>query len=622
MSDTILFLLGVALFLFLWAAMGHGMWLLIVGTMREIFGKRCTACRRKYLGENCRCPQSLLQSAMQHREHSLPDVPNVNQDLEAAQRLIALTRFNRWLSEEQVVSLEQLIQSLRTLATQSSNTSSTVASAMPSTAIASALITPIEGETGVPETQPEHELPQPAVVATVVDLGALVQPDVVIPSQSARGSKVVHPLDMAYETDRIPAAHAPIQQRLTAGLLKSFMEQSNIRWVELISATLIVVCSVGLVISLWSTLSSTSRFFPSLVFLLATVAVHGAGQYTLRQWKLRATSRGILHIGLMLIPLAVLVGILLSRRQDGIPQLDIFTVAIIAFGALVYGALAITASQSLFARRWPIPAVVTIVSGMTLLPIHFFAERHLLQQPATIIALVPLLLVSMWSAFVMTRSGAALQLGSRIGSKRRITGIVTQSLFALLVPSVFWALQMRGVDGIGQWWWVAAGLMAATWSAWGWSASSLANLSMFKTIPARTPSISSQERTRVGNSWFSIAAWLIASICSVLLLAAIWQTGENRFTLSVILFGAAIWWLIHGWNFNLKIGLIAGGIALLTGTTFVVETAFIESTLNHATDWIGLKRISIMTSIGMLAIFATSCAAFDLDISYIVNNQA
>ena len=522
MSETILFLLGVALFLFLWAAMGHGLWLLIVGILRVIFGKRCIACRRKYLGENCRCPQSLLQSAMQHREHSLPDVPNVNQDVEAAQRLIALTRFNRWLSEEQVVSLEQLIQSLRTLATQTPSATSTIASAMPSTAIASSLSTPIDGETSCPERPPEHALPQPAVVVSVVDLGAPVQPDVVIPSQSARGSKVVHPLDMAYESDQVRAAHAPIQQRLTAGLLKSFMEQSNIRWVELISATLIVVCSVGLVISLWSTLSSTSRFFPSLVFLLATVAVHGAGQYTLRQWKLRATSRGILHIGLMLIPLAVLVGILLSRRQDGIPQLDIITGAIITFGALVYGALAITASQSLFARRWPIPAVVTIVSGMTLLPIHFFAERHLLQQPATIIALVPLLLVSMWSAFAMTRSGAVLQLGSRIGSKRRITGIVTQSLFALLVPIVFWALQMRGVDGIGQWWWVAAGLMAATWSAWGWSASSLTNVSMFKTIPARTPSTSSQERTRVGNSWFRIAAWLIASICSVLMLSAIW----------------------------------------------------------------------------------------------------
>ena len=186
---------------------------------------------------------------------------------------------------------------------------------------------------------------------------------------------------------------------MRAQVLRSFMERSNIRWVELISASLVVVCSVGLVISLWSTLSQTSRFFPSLVFMLATLAVHGAGQYTLSRWKLRTTSRGILHIGLMLIPLSVLVGILLAHRQGDHSAFEWNIGSLLAIGVsfIVYSSLAITAARSLFSKHFWAIAVCNILASAALLPIDLASTAASPHPTSTMVSdpvrLAPVVLV-------------------------------------------------------------------------------------------------------------------------------------------------------------------------------------------------------------------------------------
>lgn len=577
MSDAIAFVLGACLLLFLLSLVGHGIWLLAIGIFKAIFGTHCTFCNAKHLGESCTCRASVLASLSEFRSKPGPELPSITKDIEAAKRLIASAKFNHWLDDEQIEGLDVLIKSLEKRIQQPR-----------------------------PEPTTPIEVPRPEVVAANVDLNQ--EPVIVAsvvdvqPHVPQAPTAQAHALDIEYEKAKPVVIQAPIRQRLTAGLLKSFMEQSNIRWVELISAALIVICSVGLVISLWSTLSSTSRFFPSLVFLLATVAVHGAGQYTLRQWKLRTTSRGILHIGLMLIPLAVLVGILLSRRQDGAPAVDVFTILIMVTGTVVYGALAITACQSLFARRWLIPSVVTVVSGLTLLPINYIGERQMFSNGQTAWTLIPVLLASMWSALVMSQSSLHSFSGKSSGRKRRVAGIVVQSLFAALVPFVFWFVQARSMGGAGQWWWVVTGVTAATWAAWGWSASSFE----VRSINALTAKTSDSQS--LVSSWFRVSAWFIASVCLVFLLAAIWQTGGNRISLSVLLFGAATWWLVHGWICQLRLGIVAGGVALLTATTLIFETAFGNGVLIQSSDWIGLHRIGILTGLGVVTLIATSLA--------------
>ncbi len=87
-----------------------------------------------------------------------------------------------------------------------------------------------------------------------------------------------------------------------AEVLASFMEQSNIRWGEIVGGILIVGCSTALVISLWAQISRVP-VLKFLIFTTVTAALFGVGFYTEHRWKLPTTSRGILTIATLLVPL-------------------------------------------------------------------------------------------------------------------------------------------------------------------------------------------------------------------------------------------------------------------------------------------------------------------------------
>jgi hypothetical protein len=105
------------------------------------------------------------------------------------------------------------------------------------------------------------------------------------------------------DEQRKPAAPAVRRPRkpLTE-VLAAFMEQSNIRWGEIIGGLLIIGCSTALVISLWNEISRIPvlKFF---IFTTVTAALFGVGLYTEHRWKLPTTSRGILTIATLLVPL-------------------------------------------------------------------------------------------------------------------------------------------------------------------------------------------------------------------------------------------------------------------------------------------------------------------------------
>ena len=119
MAEFLLSLFAICLLLFLWAALGHGIWLFVVMILRSIFGTRCDLCGEKFFGTTCGCrmlhsrsrvlSSSNVQSSLENSEKT----PSVDEDLEAAGRLIAFTRFHRWLSYEQILNLEQLIARLQ-----------------------------------------------------------------------------------------------------------------------------------------------------------------------------------------------------------------------------------------------------------------------------------------------------------------------------------------------------------------------------------------------------------------------------------------------------------------------------------------------------------------------------
>jgi hypothetical protein len=128
----------------------------------------------------------------------------------------------------------------------------------------------------------------------------------VIPA-SPLGAAAVRPAPVV-PTPSLPAIvpAPPRPRRSLTNVLAAFMEERNILWGELAGGLLIVGCSIALVITLWHSLEALP-YFPFLLFACITAALFGAGEYTLHHWKLESTSRGLLVIALLLVPLNLLV---------------------------------------------------------------------------------------------------------------------------------------------------------------------------------------------------------------------------------------------------------------------------------------------------------------------------
>ena len=187
----------------------------------------------------------------------------------------------------------------------------------------------------------------------------------------ATESLSVHPLDAPDEVEESLPATPPVPRRSLPEMMAGFMEKRNIRWGELASGLLIVGSAVGLVISLREELRDRIPYFSALVFMLITAAIHGAGTYTLKRWKLRNTSRGVLLIGMLLIPLNFLAACLLNGSPEQQRSLSdpLFWCAV-GVGTIAYSAMSWFSTRNLFQIRYFGTAVCVAICGVTILAIN------------------------------------------------------------------------------------------------------------------------------------------------------------------------------------------------------------------------------------------------------------
>lgn len=147
-----------------------------------------------------------------------------------------------------------------------------------------------------------------------------------------------------------PRPAAPIlkpPRKPFAEVLAAFMEQSNIRWGEIVGGVLIIGCSTALVISLWAQISRVP-VLKFLIFTTVTAALFGVGFYTEHRWKLPTTSRGILTIATLLVPLNFLaIAAVSANTSPGALVIGSEIIAPALFLCLVYFA------GRVIAPAWP-----------------------------------------------------------------------------------------------------------------------------------------------------------------------------------------------------------------------------------------------------------------------------
>ncbi len=195
-----------------------------------------------------------------------------------------------------------------------------------------------------PVTEAASRRSPPAVVAELVDEPAAVPPQRTAVAEETR----------AHEK---PVEDSPPPRRRMTEVLSSFMLEKNIRWGELLSGMLVVGSAVGLVLSLQEELKRTIPYFPALLFMLVTAAIHAAGRYTLSKWNLRSTSQGVLTIGLLLVPLNFLAASLITHGSQLRAVNDLWFLTALVIGAITFSAMTYSSCRKLFDEDWWMPAV-------------------------------------------------------------------------------------------------------------------------------------------------------------------------------------------------------------------------------------------------------------------------
>ncbi len=289
----VLFLVAVVAFV------GHGIWVLAAIVFKNLFGMpepvaavlpvggrrkpQCAGCGGRLFRDEIACPSCGLDStgpvAMELRE-----LERMARRIQAFQDSGALER----------ATCEQVY---RCIEARQQKLLETVPTRKPA-------VEPAVAETPLPEKKTDAAAASPAVQppplpnepvpSAVLSLAPLVE-------SSPQPAEIVPP---------------PPPRRSLGEVLAAFMEERNILWGELVGGLLIIGCSIALVISLWQTLEQIP-YFPFLIMAALTALVIGAGLYTLTHWKLESTSRGLLIIGTLLVPLNFLVLAGLSLEQEG-----------------------------------------------------------------------------------------------------------------------------------------------------------------------------------------------------------------------------------------------------------------------------------------------------------------
>lgn len=213
-------------------------------------------------------------------------------------------------------------------------------------------------------------------------------------------------------------------RRSFAELLAAFMEQRNILWGEVIGGLLIVGCSIALVISLWQTLEE-NPLYQAAIFVSVTAGLFGAGLYTFSHWKLESTSRGLLVIATLLVPLNLLAMTTgPAQGTSGPLAVGVELAALVIFGGLLSLAGRVLVPEG----RWRFAGTVLAVAAWQLVVVRLPAAP-VAGAGFLLLGLVPVVghCLCVGSVLMMTTRRGPL----RPGQASALYGLLGMTTFAL-----------------------------------------------------------------------------------------------------------------------------------------------------------------------------------------------
>src|SRR6266550_3820088 len=304
-------LLGVLFtLLVMMTVMGHVIWLMAAWVLRPMRGSQRQSAEPDTSNSRClTCNYVLTPRAAFCPVCGSPRPSSITiellKDLAASGRQVERFHLSGKIDEKTYTELKTQIDA-ETIGLSSGGRPAPTSRSQPQFVPSGSLPQPVSAP-DTPETTPATPLPTspPSIVsatliATDDEIVIEPTPSFLPPQQLPNGPQVTEQIAYTEPVRAMPPPRAP--RRSFTEVLNAFMEESNIRWGEIIGGLLIIGCSTALTVSLWTQISSIP-VLKFLIFTTVTAVLFGVGLYTEHRWKLPTTSRGILTIATLLVPL-------------------------------------------------------------------------------------------------------------------------------------------------------------------------------------------------------------------------------------------------------------------------------------------------------------------------------
>jgi hypothetical protein len=268
-------------------------------------------------------------------------------------------------------------------------------------------------------------------------------------SEEAKGAPSHPGAPASPESSPVAIETPPTPRRSLSEWLSVFMEERNVLWGEVIGGMLIVGCSIALVISLWRALE-TIPYSPFLILATLTSGLIGSGFYTLHRWKLESTSRGLLMIGMLLVPLDFLVLAGLSGDEgSGVLELVTAGAGLAWFGWLARKCGRVLIGEPLESAGQHAGTLLmstVLASALALLLIPYFATGDAGPGQRLLLGLLPTAAQAAALGIVLVRIDREPRWTAR--SLRGLFALISLSAFACVAALGFLAYTGHGSAGL------------------------------------------------------------------------------------------------------------------------------------------------------------------------------